>query len=802
MFVYKRVSFTGVHRRLRLARVSVKTSGLLLLLHHLLLLVAPPLASADASPEPAPDAEADPAPAAFHVSSSGPGSFRFPGGRSFNSVPSSGSLRNSNSNCALLIPGNGKSSSFDHAIGVFNGIPSGPTREGYTCISFQSVDAAFKKARDRFGLSRPSSKMRTRTVASLGRVLIETTKIIASQYNLPRDAIINGLPLIDTSKTIIGTVCPDFIPPVRCNVERYRTFDGRCNNLENPTWGSAFTAFKRRLPPVYSDGIEAPRHGREGYELPSPRVVSGHLHRDEGFHDHAVTIMAVAWGQAIDHDFTLTGETRRESTNKEPECCTKDKSHPECLPIQVPERDPFYSLFKQRCLSAARSAPGIEYGCKLGPRKQINMISSIIDANWIYGSEDDSVRRLRLHRGGLLKSLPVFREFGMKDLLPLRLEDPDEGCIRPNNDIYCFDAGDARVNEQLVLAVVHTIMMREHNRIATELYEINPHWDDEKLYQEARHIIVAICQHITYNEFLPMILGKEVMNDYGLILKKHGYFNGYDKNVDPSMSSNFVTAAFRFGHSLLPSTIERWSPGHKYIASQRLSHMLRQPYDLYKGGWCDHYLMGLVNQVAQAMDDAISQEVTHHLFQEPERNFGMDLAALNMQRAREHGVPSYNEFRKLCGLTPIHDFAQLMTAMSNKTVQRYSDVYRHPDDMDLWSGGVSERPLPGSMVGPTFSCLIGLTFKEIRIGDRFWYENKGYPSEFTLEQLDEIRKVKLSRIICDNSDDIKSIQVYAMVLPDHEINPRVACGSGVLPRLDLSKWRDPHVSHPRVRPHF
>lgn len=52
--------------------------------------------------------------------------------------------------------------------------------------------------------------------------------------------------------------------------------------------------------------------------------------------------------------------------------------------------------------------------------------------------------------------------------------------------------------------------------------------------------------------------------------------------------------------------------------------------------------------------------------------------------------------------------------------------------MDLWSGGVSERPLPGSMVGPTFACLIGLTFKELRYGDRFWYENRGYPSQFTL----------------------------------------------------------------------
>ncbi|XP_063586936.1 uncharacterized protein LOC134764285 [Penaeus indicus] len=560
--------------------------------------------------------------------------------------------------------------------------------DGFTCITFQSVDAAFIAARDRHGLPRPGRKPNSNDLSNLATVLLEATRIIAQEYNLPKDVLVNGIPLIDSFKTIVGSICPDFIKPSSCTPKRYREYDGRCNNLENPAWGSSFSSFKRRLPPDYADGIDAPRVGAGGYPLPSPRIVSAHLHRDEGLHDHAVTIMLVAWGQAIDHDLTFTAETK-------------------------------------------------------GPRSQINQITSYIDANWVYGSNEDTANRIRLHRGGLMKSLPVFREYGMKDLLPLKLEEPEEGCIRPNNDVYCFDAGDNRVNEQLVLAVVHTMMMREHNRIAIELYRYNPHWDDETLFQESRKIVAASIQHITYNEFLPMVLGKEVMHKYGLILEKHGYFDGYDPSIDASMSSNFVTAAFRFGHSLLPSTIERWSPAHKYVASQRLSFMLRQPYDLYKGGWCDQYIMGLCNQVAQAMDDAVTQEVS-----------------------------------------------------STRCVRDKKEM--HPDDIDLWSGGVSERPLPGSMVGPTFSCLIGLTFKELRYGDRFWYENRGgYDSDFTLEQLEEIRKVKLSRIICDNSDDIKTMQVYAMVLPDHEINPRVPCNSGILPRMDLSKWRDPHGPHPR-----
>ena len=96
----------------------------------------------------------------------------------------------------------------------------------------------------------------------------------------------------------------------------------------------------------------------------------------------------------------------------------------------------------------------------------------------------------------------------------------------------------------------------------------------------------------------------------------------------------------------------------------------------------------------------------------------------------------------------------------------------------------------GSLVGPIFACIIGRQFHALRVGDRFWYENSGWPSSFTPEQLTELRRSKLSRILCDNSDELETVQVYAMVLPDHNINPRVPCKSGLLPRIDLTKWKD------------
>lgn len=72
----------------------------------------------------------------------------------------------------------------------------------------------------------------------------------------------------------------------------------------------------------------------------------------------------------------------------------------------------------------------------------------------------------------------------------------------------CFLAGDQRVNENVGVAAVHTLWLREHNRLAEELANLNPQWEDETLYQEARRVVIAEIQHITYNEYLPMVLGQ------------------------------------------------------------------------------------------------------------------------------------------------------------------------------------------------------------------------------------------------------------------------------------------------------
>ena len=285
-------------------------------------------------------------------------------------------------------------------------------------------------------------------VGNLGTVIHETARFLAKQYGLSKDAVANGLPLIDTTRTVVEKYCPPFLMTPKCEVERYRSIDGFCNNLNMPHWGAAKHGHHRFLPPDFADGISAPRASVTGYALPSARVVSTNCHIGDEKHDHAVTMLLVAWGQYIDHDITLSAEVKDPHTKKTPKCCDGSRNR-ECLPIEIPPYDAFYRTHNQRCMNFVRSHPGLRYNCRLGPRNSFNQITSYLDAGTTYSNKQELQHELREFQGGKLKMLPLFDKFRMKQLLPLKLEDPDEGCIRPSEDVYCFQSGDPRVNEQV-----------------------------------------------------------------------------------------------------------------------------------------------------------------------------------------------------------------------------------------------------------------------------------------------------------------------------------------------------------------
>ncbi|XP_022239815.1 chorion peroxidase-like [Limulus polyphemus] len=648
-------------------------------------------------------------------------------------------------------------------------LPSGPLEN--VCIRYSDVNRALAEAKHQIGYRHPptinSLEPHPAHIDKTGELVLATTKLLARQFQLSRDEIINGLPMIDTSRTDIWEVCPAHLKPLPCTMERYRTYTGVCNNMQHTSWGSTHSSFVRHLPPAYSDGISAPRVSVvDGGPLPLARMVSTYIHRDFDTPSGDLSILLMSWGQFIDHDMTLAASPRDEN-ELDFTCCgiPKEHQHPNCMTIDIPPGDPFYAHYGETCIEFKRALAGHRPGCALGPRVHINLLTQSLDANFLYGSTEKLAKELRLGKGGLMRVWDYFENFGLKPLLPPLSTYPEKDCTARPRHLFCFNAGDERVNEQIHLTVLHTLYVRDHNRIATELSRLNPHWDDERIYHETRHIMAASVQHITYTEFLPMILGEETAARYDLTPHTHGYWNGYDSNVHMGMSSGFQSAAFRFGHTFIQGMVRRYNKYHEFVGEDPLRTLLRQPYIFYEPGKIDELIGGLINTPAQTYDPFITQEVTNHLFEEPHIPFGMDLVSFNIMRGRETGVPGYNFFREWCGLGRAKTFEELEPVMNNGTAYKFAQLYKHPDDIDLWSGGISEHRLPGGLIGPTFACIIARQFVNVRKGDRFWYENSGFPSAFTPEQLQEIRKSYQAKIICQNADDMPTIQLYVMRLP-------------------------------------
>ncbi|XP_076335624.1 uncharacterized protein LOC143238887 [Tachypleus tridentatus] len=582
-------------------------------------------------------------------------------------------------------------------------------------------------------------------------------------------------------------VCDDV--PYPCDYTTlYRTESGRCNNLDNPEFGKVAQNFIRLLPPAYDDDISSPRiRSVNGSSLPSPRFISVMVHEDGNDSHLRYTKMMMQFGQLIDHDITHT--PIHEGMNKEKlDCRACDSAvtvHSECLPISVPSKDPYYPAVHKAsqekfCLPFTRSMSGQR---TLGVREQINQVTAYIDGSAFYGSDDCEARALRTFHDGQLKMTKHPDGGGHKPLLPETLTIKD--CVSHNG--VCFLAGDPRVSEQPGLTTIHTIFAREHNRLALRLQDINPLWKDEQLYQETRRIVSASFQHIIYSEFLPRVLGWELMEKWGLTPLKSGYYFNYDPNCNAAIFNEFASAAFRFGHSLLPPSLKRMTSMYDSTENITLVNNFFDNHLMYNGGMIDDILRGLCADPTPSFDTQVTKAVTRHLFEDKNKHFsGLDLVSLNLQRGRDHGIRPYNDYREFCNITRASSFEDLVQDMPEDIVKKLSLVYRSVDDIDLFTGGLAELAVPGGLVGPTFACIIGFQFQKLRRCDRFWYENANVVVRFTKQQLQEIRKVTLAKIICENGDDIDQITTDVLDRENPFLNPRRSCES--LPSIDLGYW--------------
>jgi len=272
-----------------------------------------------------------------------------------------------------------------------------------------------------------------------------------------------------------------------------RTYDGTNNNLSNTNWGATFEHLQRLDDTDYADGIAE----LAGIDRPSARAVSNAVaDQVEGVSlPNTVngTDFVWQWGQFVDHDVDLTDGAE------------------ESADILVPEGDPFFDpgstgaqviAFNRALFDQATGTDASN------PREQENEITSWLDGSMIYGSDDERNAALRISDTPLLRT-------STGNLLPFNTDGLSNANGFVTSPASLFLAGDVRANEQLGLTVMHTLFVREHNRIAGQFLNADPTADQDAVFEATRRLVIAKIQVITYEEWLPVLLGPDALAPYG-----------------------------------------------------------------------------------------------------------------------------------------------------------------------------------------------------------------------------------------------------------------------------------------------
>lgn len=518
----------------------------------------------------------------------------------------------------------------------------------------------------------------------------------------------------------------------------FRSIDGSDNNLANPDWGATHEQLLRLSVPAYEDGISDP----SGSDRPSARAISNAVSAQSESTTNSVgaSDWLWQWGQFLDHDLSLTEGAKPD----------------EPFNIAVPTGDPFFDPFSTGTQEIGLNRSIYDTGTGTdpsNPRQQVNEITAYIDASNVYGSDATRAAALRSGSGGkLLTSVGDNGEI----LMPFNTGGLSNAGGTGAN---LFLGGDVRANEQVGLTAVHTLFVREHNRLAdsikarldaseTALVDklvASGLSEDDFIYESARKVVGAQMQIITYEEFLPLVLGTDL-----------DPYSGYDDTVNAGIANEFSTAAYRFGHTMLSPEIQRFSNDGTDMGSISLLDNFFNP-SLVTDEGIDSLLLGLASQTAQEVDTKLIDDVRNFLFGPPGAG-GFDLASLNIQRGRDHGLAGINDVRESLGLTRYDSFLDL-TGGDTELAAAFASVYDTVDDVDLWIGGLAEAQVNGGLLGETFNTIVADQFLRLRDGDRFFYQN----DLEHLQLLDaDIANTRLSDIIRRNSS-ITSIQDNAFI---------------------------------------
>ncbi|MCB0601409.1 MAG: T9SS type A sorting domain-containing protein [Saprospiraceae bacterium] len=504
-----------------------------------------------------------------------------------------------------------------------------------------------------------------------------------------------------------------------CPDDPYRSLDGTCNNLTqgHAEWGATDIPLFRALPAAYGPKDQWNAMGGEG--RPSPRAISNTLcvQKSEILSKAGLSALVFAWGQFIDHDIDLTPE-----------------GHVEYVPIPLTDGETWFKseipFFRSEAYDGSRINDF---------RQQANLITSWIDASNVYGSNALRAAWLRTHEHGKMKmstgNLLPYNTLTGEYNSPI---DPDAPSMAGDGGgtLKTFVAGDVRAAEQPGLTALHTLFLREHNAICDRLVSQGKQ-DDETIYQEARKEVGALIQAITYQEFLPA-LGVRLPGP-----------KGYDDKIQPDIVNLFATAAYRLGHTMV--TPDLWLRDDQCNAvgdgSVDLVSGFFNPQVVSKNG-IDALLEGMALETQYEVDPFLVDQLRNLLFGDPTSTSatGLDLASLNIQRGRDHGLPDYNTVRNAYTGRKANDWKDITR---DKTLQEgLKKMYTSVDDIDLWVGLLTEDKQQGSSLGKTLQEILKKQFVNLRDGDRYFYK---YDKYLKKEDRDRIEATMLADIIERNT---------------------------------------------------
>ena len=590
-----------------------------------------------------------------------------------------------------------------------------------------------------------------------------------------------------------------------------RTLDGSNNNPFFPNFGRANVQYRRNANARYADGIARPVTGV------SPRFVSNRVFNDTSqnlFSENNVTQWGFAWGQFMDHTFGL-----RQTANGESQ------------PLPFNANDPledFRNDFGVIDFTRTPAAPGTGVN---NTRQQINTVDSFIDGSSVYGN---SAARLDWLRQGSLDGNPANNSAllllpgGFLPTVGARGNPANapamdaEGRLR-GNPSRTQVAGDVRANENIALTGTHTLFALEHNRIVQAL---PTSLSQELRFQIARRVVGAEQQFITYNEFLPA-LGVQLPS-----------YRGYNPFVNPTLSNEFAVVGYR-AHSMIHGELEPFGEAADFTADE-LEAIEAQGVEVEIAGDEIEFVVplnvaffnpdlltqiglgpvmaGLGGEPQYKNDEQIDNQLRSVLFQVPVAgnpecldgptlpecfNGVVDLGAVDIERGRDHGMPSYNGLRQAYGLSarssftsitgestssfpndpqidprdPINDpdildFVQLRDIDGNvidpadeeavdgeavvgirrtTLAARLRAIYGSVSNVDAFVGMVSERHVTGTEFGELQLAIWRNEFQRLRDGDRFFYANDPVLTQIRNEFGIDFRRT-LSQIIVDNTD--------------------------------------------------